>query len=477
MKYLRRGWFHLASGAGIGRIFSFSSNLILARLLGVSDLGLFNLLLTTVQNCEMLSRCGADFAINYELGGQRELSYSAYGSQLSKALTQICTIASIFLSISAATFLLLDKGLLPLDLSHGIRLVSGVFVVLMILIEGICASAWELLLVRHHTKLLALKQGLFIPIRLFFSAVCAFFCGVYGAILGWTAISLVQFLWLRAVLGSAWQPLKIESLRLPSILVLTKRGFPFYVSNLFSSFIFFPLLLKVSADYGLSEIGYLRVGQILQQLFAFLPATLVPVLFLRLRSELTFKDQSISIEKPMRLIWFILIVVLLLYCSVDTYLISALFGDSYISAIVPTRLLLITALLECLNQLIAQPLLASGQTRTYGLWQNLSALAAAAFGWFFIPTVGITAYLIARIVYVLTPLVAFSLPVTMHFEEPNRVLPLFLGTSCLLTLLIFQSIHNSPFLELPYLYASMILVMAFFQRGDFQALRGVLPFR
>jgi hypothetical protein len=45
-------------------------------------------------------------------------------------------------------------------------------------------------------------------------------------------------------------------------------------SELLSSLVFFPLLLSLASRSGLADVGYLRVGQILQQLFALLPGTM-----------------------------------------------------------------------------------------------------------------------------------------------------------------------------------------------------------
>ena len=217
-----------------------------------------------------------------------------------------------------------------------------------------------------------------------------------------------------------WPPL------LQSAKQLLRRGLPFYGSNLIASLIFYPLLLQVASGGGLAEVGYLRVGQILQQLFAFLPTTLVPVLFLQLRSEPSFEGQVARLELPLRLIWLVLLEVLLLYCVLDQWLIGWLFGAGFEAALLPTRLLLLTALLECLAQLVAQPLLAAGQTRLYGLWQNGSALLAALLGWLWIPKAGLSAYLLVRLLYVLLPLLGFAGPVFRHLRAPGQMLTLVL---------------------------------------------------
>jgi O-antigen/teichoic acid export membrane protein len=251
---------------------------------------------------------------------------------------------------------------------------------------------------------------------------------------------------------------------------LLKRGLPFYGANLLASLIFYPLLLQVASGSGLAEVGYLRVGQILQQLFAFLPATLVPVLFLQLRGELDFHGQVKRLEIPLRLIWLVLLVVLLIYCLIDQWLLGFLFGAGFEAALLPTRLLLLTALLECLAQLIVQPLLAQGRTRLYGFWQNSSALLAALVGWLWIPKAGLAAYLLVRLLYVLLPLLGFSWPVLRYLQSPEKMLPLSflsLATGFVLLAQVLSLLSLSWSMPLA-LFGSLLLLLL--QWSDVRAL-------
>ena len=238
--------------------------------------------------------------------------------------------------------------------------------------------------------------------------------------------------------------------------------------------IFYPLLLKVATSSGLSEVGYLRVGQILQQLFAFLPATLAPIIFLKLRAESTFADQVSAMERPLRIVWFLLLELLLLYCVADQSFIVWLFGASFISALLPTRLLLITALFESLSQLVVQPILAAGQTRTYSFWQNGAAVLAAFWGWFWIPTAGLAAYLIVRLAYVIIPLIGFGIRVSQKLYEPQKMLSLALVSFGLLVLFIVQSFNGSELVLLPAIFALVFIAIAFLHRQDLFLLQKIL---
>ncbi len=463
---MRRGWLHLASGASIGRLFGFVSNLLLSRWLGPADLGLFNLISTTVQTGDTLVRCGGDYAINYELGGDPEAMQSKRGAYLARALAQLCSLSTFLFCIGIAVWILWGQGLFPVAMPSRQRLVWTILLVLMIASEGICASAWELLLVSHRTSSLALRQGLFFPLRLLSSAAGALLSGVTGAMIGWSIIAVAQCFWLEKALGHLWRPLQVWPLLWPNISSLLRRGLPFYAANLMASMIFYPLLLKVASASGLSQIGYLRVGQILQQLFALLPATLVPVLFLRLRAEASFSNQVLVIERPLRTIWCLLLEVLLLYCTFDQSIIVWLFGADFESALLPTRLLLMTALLECLAQLLVQPLLAAGRTRAYVLWQNGSALMAAVVGWIWIPSAGLLAYLSVRLLYVIIPIFGFGLPVLKQLQHPHQFLVLMMSTIALFATMLLQSLigHSMPFLTV--FFIAIFVLIGILYRDD-----------
>ena len=438
MSGLRRGWFHLASGAGSGRILGFLSNMLISRWLGPTNLGLFNLVTTTVQTCDTLVRCGGDYAINYELGADSQRIYTQEGVKTATALTQICSISTALICVLVAIWVSFGRGLFPPDLHSHHRLIYTILLFLMMVSEGGCASAWELLLISHRTAPLALRQGLFYPSRLLFAAIGAFTFGLSGAMCGWIVVSLFQVIWLKNLLRNLWSPFKIFPLYLIKITSLLRRGLPFYGSNLLTSIVFYPLLVQVATDSGLAQIGYLRVGQILQQLFAFLPATLVPLLFLKLRGKPSFEDQAILIETPFRIIWLILLETLLLYCIFEKNLVYSLFGQDFISASLPTRLLLLTALFESLSQLIVQPLLATGQTRIYALWQNGSAVISAFLGWLWIPIYGFSGYLIVKALFVLIPLLGFAIPVAKNFRQSQKSLPLTIVSLLLVLVTLAQ---------------------------------------
>lgn len=460
MTLLRRGWIHLASGAGFGRVFGFLSNLLLSRWLGPAELGLFNLVTNTVQTSDTLVRCGGDYALNFELGGQAESIQTHRGLHLARAFAQICTLTTALTCIVTAFWLWVGNGLFPDSLVPSDRFILSILLLLMIAFEGISVAAWEILLVSHRTHLLALRQGLFVPLRLLFAAAGALYTGVAGAMVGWCTVALVQSIWLRTSLGDLWRPLKLYPCLWGHIQHLLKSGIPFYGANLLASMIFYPLLVKLAASSGMAEIGYLKVGQIISQLFAFIPATLAPVLFLTLRTATSFGDQVVLMEKPFRLLWFTLLEILLLYCAFDSWFISLFFGNAYVAALQPTRLLLLTTLFECLAQLLVQPLLAAGRTGIYGYWQNGAAALAAALGWIWVPGSGLEAYLIVRFIYVIVPFLGFCIPIMREFQEPQKMILLALFSISFLILLLVSTsfVGMSRWVEPLFVLGAIFLV-------------------
>ena len=275
-------------------------------------------------------------------------------------------------------------------------------------------------------------------------------------------------------MGHLWNPFNIWPLLCEHIRLLLRRGLPFYASNLLASLIFFPLLLKVAASSGLAEVGYLRAGQILQQIFAFIPATLVPILFLKLRAQSSFEDQVLYMEKPLRVVWLFSLEILLLYCMFDKALIDLIFGSSFILALLPTRLLLITALFECLTQIVVQPVLAAGQTRLYVFWQNTAAILSVCLGWIWIPAAGLAAYLALRVIYVIVPLIGFAVPVAKKLKEPYKMLSLALVSIGMLVVVMLQALTGYEFTWLSPAMGILFIAILIVRRQDFYFLRQVI---
>lgn len=464
---LRRGLLHLAGGAGLGRIAGFLSNLALSRLLGPADLGLFNLVATTVQTGDTLVRLGGDFALNYELGADNAALSSERGRRLITVFSLQTLLATLLLLLAGVLWLGPGHGLFPAGVSPAQRSFWGTLVLLMVGLEAICAVPWEVLLVDRDTRRLALRQGLFLPLRLVLAALGAAWAGIPGALLGWTLVALAQPLWLAWSLRGVWPPppaaWRIHGAEWRQLL---RRGLPFYGANLLASLVFFPLLLHLASRSGLAEVGYLRIGQILQQLFALLPGALVPVLFLRLRQAASFEDRMRQVERVFRLIWCLLLLVLLAYALVDGALIRLFFGAGFLPSQGPTRIMLLTSLIEVLLQILIQPLVSSGLMRRYALLLNGGTIVAALVGWLLVPRLGLNGFLIAKFLVALLPLLPLLASARRQFADAAGLLPL-LVISAGLSVYLFAAEHSSLSTGGErLLFGGAILLLLLVYRGD-----------
>jgi O-antigen/teichoic acid export membrane protein len=466
---LRRGWLHLASGAGLGRIGSFLSNLALSRLLGPADLGLFNLVATTVQTGDTLVRLGGDFALNYELGGEAEALQTPRGRGLTAAFSLQTLLVTALLVAALAWWLGPGQGLFPASVADQQRRLWSVLVLLMVGLEAICAVPWEVLLVGRDTRRLALRQGLFLPARLILAGIGAAAGGITGALLGWSLVALLQFLWLAWSLRGIWPPPPLPLPAWPLWRDLLRRGLPFYGANLLSSLVFFPLLLRLAHQAGLADVGFLRIGQILQQLFALLPGTLVPLLFLRLREAESFEVRMRQVERVFGMVWNVLLLVLLAYALLDGPLIRLFFGMNFLPSITPTRIMLLTSLLEALQQILIQPMVSSGYLRRYAVLVNGGILGAALCGWLLMPRLGLLGFLMAKYLAAFLPMIPLLLLSWQRFARPRKLVAPLAISMALSVYFFLAGLASIPDTYEKAFFGLALLVLVISSRDDLSA--------
>ena len=417
------------TGAATGRVLSLISNILLSRLLGPAGLGSFNLSTTTVQTADTLVRGGSDYAINFKLGSEASVIHTASGRLYANSFSIFVSSVTLLCVALLATFLFSSGTFFDQDLIPGNFYVLTILLILMVFFDCISASGWELLLVTRQTKQLALRQGLFTPAKLFLAAIGALVYQVPGAMSCWTIVSFIQLIWLKTVLRNLWLPFSPKRASLSAVGSLLKLGSTFYLSNLASSLLFFPMLLSIAAQNGMQDLGFLRTGQILQQVFALLPGTLVPVLFLKLRQLKSHDLRIKSMEQPLRFIWSAMLVLFILYCLFDTQIISSFFGSDYLESIFPSRILLLTSLCECLLQLVSQPTLASGHTRQYAIWQLGSSFLVALVALLLSGSITLNSYLALRLLYVLLPLFGLGSSLLLIRSLSAHILLLIVNTA------------------------------------------------
>jgi O-antigen/teichoic acid export membrane protein len=410
----------------VGRALGFGLNLLLSRSLGPTGLGLFSLVLTTCQTFELTARGGVDYGLSCELTGAAAKRSELEKASVAESALRIVQLSTLVLATALWIWVVPLEGLLPV----GLRISRGVAAVALVLIaalESLGGLPWDLLIIAGDTKRVALRQGLFAPLKLLVALAGAASFGVTGALTGYGLASAVQLLWLQRICRPLWSWPKRLWPDWQQAWVLMRSGLALYGTNALAALVFLPLVSEVAKDAGVAEVGYLRVGQIMVQLFTLLPGALTPLLFLRLRATTT-DDKQVSFETSLRLIWWLGLAALLAYLLIDQVLIRLFFGEAYLASLQPTRLLVFMAVLDSVNQVLHTPLLASRRTKLFAISQNCGAAAAAGLGWWLIPSMGLQGFLAAKLCFSALPVGIYLLEGWSRFRQTRMVALLLLAT-------------------------------------------------
>jgi O-antigen/teichoic acid export membrane protein len=417
---LRTGFLHLLGGSLFGRGLSFVFNLLLSRSLGPANLGILNLILSATQTVEMTVRGGVDFGITCALTGRgTDLAPERQATIAHSALRVVQTV-----TVAAALVLWLwvmpGQGLLPSQLPLERGWLVGALLTIAVG-EALGTLHWDLLLVQGNTAALALRQGLFAPLKMLAAWLGALVAGLAGALVGYGLVNTLQmgWLWMGARRLLPWPTGWGFDPRIAAQLM--RAGAPMYLTNLWASLVFLPLLGSLAQSRGVADVGYLRVGQIVVQLFTLLPGALMPVLFVQLREGEDLAQRQRSSERSLRAIWWSGLACLVAYGLLDRWIVPLIFGQSFLPSLQATRILVLAAVAESISQVLHQPLLASRRTRLYFIAQNGAVTMAALAGWILIPRLGVDGFLVAKLLYALTPLLIYYLAARGHLLERSAL--------------------------------------------------------
>ena len=430
---LRSGALHLFGGSLAGRGLSFLLNTVLSRVLGPDSLGLFSLVLTTSQTFEVTVRGGVDYGLQCELTNQDNKVSDQDLKRTASAALKWISVATALIGLFLLLWVGYWKGLLPIAMPMSRELAIGLLLIIACS-ESLGGLPWDLLLIKGRSKLVSLKQGLFAPIKLAAAAIGGYCLGIEGALTGYALTSVGQTIWIRkqvkpyllsnGALFSGWS----------TTWQLIRTGLPLYATNSISAIVFLPLLAGVAVSAGISDVGYLRIGQLVVQLFTLIPGAIAPILFLRLRQEKDHTDRTKGAQKSLQLVWTLGLIFLLLYCLVDSQLILVLFGEDFLPSLQATRVLVLCAILDSCSQILYTPLLASQRTGLFATVQNGAAILAGIAGWVLIPEYGLTGFLISKLIFAWIPITCFSIDALKNLEQRNHLLSLLIASAAFLPL-------------------------------------------
>jgi O-antigen/teichoic acid export membrane protein len=466
----KKGVAHLLSGNIVGRAITFALNIGLSRTLGPASLGLFGFCLAAAQAFELIARFGIDYGMQCALTS-KEITEGAnnQGADISKSAMNSVDVITVLLSAGLLIWIFPFQGLIPADNSSSRNLVA-ITTVAICSLEGFTSLSWEVFLVMGKTKLYALRTAVLAPLRLVAALAGAQAGGISGALMSYASMSGVQMLFIRRHVTRLANHKQAKA-KLQHSADLIKSGLPFYLTNAINSAVFLPLLASVAASSGLAEIGYLRIGQLLVQLFTLLPGALAPILFIKLRTSKASTDQSNSLDLALRGLWVVGLFTLIIYILLDRIIIAALFGDAFLPSLIPTRALILAAVLDSASQVLHTNVLAKQRMRFYSATQISSSLLAAATGAWLIPSIGLTGFIIAKLTYSWIPLILYFIDAFATMKSKLPSIGLIASTVLLMPICIDGEVHASYKLWIISLVFIFILQQAVQLRQNYRQVR------
>lgn len=411
----------------------------LARLLSPEDLGLYNLMNTTVQTGDRLSRLGADAAIHRN-GAQ----FETIGPESVGRLFGVGAILMTFMSVLIALCLLIWREPIALRWLGEERAESWLgLVAIVIVIYAISNPPWLYLIALHEFRISSLRSSTVAILGAIITLFLAWRFKLSGAIWGLGALSL-----LHATLG--WglvlPILQRKQIKLrfnhffQEICSILSFGLPFFAGNFLSSFIALPLLGYVSRAGGIEQIGYLRVAQSLSQLISFLPTAIAPVLISTLSANISANTIEYRQTKSIHLrsLWIIILTIATYISFSLDYLIPLLFGDNYSQAIFLSRLTIWITAMTSLSGMMNQYVISSGRTKVIAIIQTTALGINLLLGLLLIPKYNSVGLLIAQGGTALFTTVAYIKPAILDLIlEKKRQMGLLVFLSLVLISITF----------------------------------------
>jgi O-antigen/teichoic acid export membrane protein len=410
---------------------------ILARFLGPTDLGLYNLITNTVQSGDGLSRLGTDVAIHRN-GSQ----FQTIGTEAVGRLFGVGACITILAgSLIALSLWIWRKSIALYWLGEARSEYWLGLAAIIIVLNAISNPSWYYLLALHQFRIASLRSSGVITIGAIGTLFLTWQFRLTGALIGLGVVALLQAAWgwwlIVPILRDKQIRLRFNCF-LDEARSILSFGLPFYASNFISSFIALPLLGYVSLMGGIEQLGYLRVAQSLSQFITFLPTAISPVIISILSANILDnidKYQQIKFLH-LRSLWLLNLVLSTAICFSLDYLVPSLFGTSYSQAILLSRLTVWIAFFSSFSSILGQYLVSAGKTKTIAIIQTTALGINTLFAILLIPYLSSIGFLISQAIAALFTATAYIKPTLLDMNSDNRFQVTFLSLMSLALILI-----------------------------------------
>ena len=358
---LRKGFLHLFSGSLLGRAISFLLNIVLSRFLGPSSLGLYALALNAIQSFDLFTKLGLDYGLSLELTSKTTDTSCSEASDIElKVINQslsLIIVSSLVGVFGFGLWLIPGDAYLPHQSLVDERFIISALLLVACFLESINSFLWDILLAKALTRKYSIRTGIVAPLKIAFYAVGYFFAGTVGAFALLAILSAATWCILLRLLPRRLATKYRFGINLQLSKHLLSRGKPLYLANTINALVFLPLWSSLASTSGLSSVGYLRIGQLMVQLFSLVPSALMPAYFLKIRlagfsgdnEQPSLQSQTSFLFKSSSIAWTVGLALLSVYLLIDKSLTNFLFGQQFADSITTTRIFLISSIFDSVS--------------------------------------------------------------------------------------------------------------------------------
>lgn len=383
----------------IQRLLDMFTTIVLARVLGSANLGIYSIVVNTGNSAYGLVRMGIDAAIHVHTAEHHSdaETRNAKGQMLGAGLILLsgAGIIGAMICLMLAQWIATEIYGLP-EIVQWIRL-AAILVFFQCLSQFCYAGLAGFHRFKEYAKVMILSSIL----KVLSASIASWLWGLTGALY---ALLIVQgfttyFLWRQVVTALSLDEVILRFVHFGrSVRSLISTGLPFYGAGLLAIPVSYYLQGDLGRTIGLDALGQLRVIVSITAIISFLPTSIAAVMVSHLARE-SGTDYASFVEKTMANLKFVWISVL--FSGVATFsimpiLIDMLFGGYYAGAAVPAAVALISAVLACVLGVVSNAALSRKRLQVTFLYSFLHAATFLAIGILVIPRMGLTGYFFAE---------------------------------------------------------------------------------
>lgn len=409
----------------IQRLMGMLTTIVLARVLGSANFGIYSIVVNTASSAYGLVRLGVDAAIHVHTAEHHSDTdtRNAKGQMLGAGLV-LLSMAGIFGAVICLVFaqwIAVEIYGKP-GLEQWIRLAA-----FLVFLQSISQFVYTLLAGLHRFKDYAKVMVISVSASAVVLSISSFFGGLHGALFGLIAMQTVT-LWLlyrRARAAILTEHISLQFRRFTANAThLLKTGFPFYAAGLLSVPSAYYVQGLLTQNSGLEAMGGLRVITSITTLVSFVPTAIAAVMVSHLTRSST-SDYTDFVRTTLLNVKYIWLFVLIAGAGILTFLpllVNVLFGQTYKSYTAPASLAILSSVLACLMGVVGNISFSRKRVSFIFFYTMIQTAFFLFTALFYVPLYGLSGYFFAEL-FGLVSALGFIWLTTSNWRKRNLVSP------------------------------------------------------